>query len=94
MKVLHLVLYLSFQKTNAEAELEAELEALDTEIKNIKVLVVEDIPLNQLLMKTLLDDFGFESRYCCKRKNSHRKTTNQYIRYHFDGFADAGNEWI
>jgi hypothetical protein len=22
--------------------------------------VVEDIPLNQLLMKTLLDDFGFE----------------------------------
>jgi CheY-like chemotaxis protein len=29
-------------------------------MKNIKVLVVEDIPLNQLLMKTLLDDFGFE----------------------------------
>ncbi len=33
---------------------------MDTEIKNIKVLVVEDIALNQLLMKTLLDDFGFE----------------------------------
>jgi len=33
---------------------------LDTEIKNIKVLVVEDIALNQLLMKTVLDDFGFE----------------------------------
>src|SRR5436189_4817240 len=33
---------------------------LNTEIKNIKVLVVEDIALNQLLMKTLLDDFGFE----------------------------------
>ena len=31
-----------------------------TEVKNIKVLVVEDIALNQLLMKTLLDDFGFE----------------------------------
>lgn len=30
------------------------------EAKNIKVLVVEDIPLNQLLMKTLLEDFGFE----------------------------------
>jgi CheY-like chemotaxis protein len=29
-------------------------------MKNIKVLVVEDIALNQLLMKTLLDDFGFE----------------------------------
>ena len=33
---------------------------MDKEIKNIKVLVVEDIALNQLLMKTLLDDFGFE----------------------------------
>ncbi|MEQ8530806.1 MAG: response regulator, partial [Imperialibacter sp.] len=32
----------------------------DKEIKNIKVLVVEYIALNQLLMKTLLDDFGFE----------------------------------
>jgi PAS domain S-box-containing protein len=51
---------LSFQKTTADAELENELMELDTEIKNIKVLVVEDIPLNQLLMKTLLDDFGFD----------------------------------
>ncbi|MFV7235708.1 PAS domain S-box protein [Flavobacterium sp. ZB4R12] len=51
---------LSFQKTNADAELENEMMELDTEIKNIKVLVVEDIPLNQLLMKTLLDDFGFD----------------------------------
>ncbi len=51
---------LNFQKTNAEAELETTIMELDTEIKNIKVLVVEDIALNQLLMKTLLDDFGFE----------------------------------
>ena len=51
---------LTFQKTKAEAELETEIVELDTEIKNIKVLVVEDIALNQLLMKTLLDDFGFE----------------------------------
>ena len=51
---------LSFQKTKAEAELETGIVELDTEIKNIKVLVVEDIALNQLLMKTLLDDFGFE----------------------------------
>lgn len=50
---------LSFQKTNSDAELENEIVELDTEIKNIKVLVVEDIPLNQLLMKTLLDEFGF-----------------------------------
>jgi signal transduction histidine kinase/CheY-like chemotaxis protein len=51
---------LSFLKTKAEAEAETGLVELDTEIKNIKVLVVEDIALNQLLMKTLLDDFGFE----------------------------------
>ena len=51
---------LSFQKTKAEAELETEMMELDAEIGNIKVLVVEDIALNQLLMKTLLDDFGFE----------------------------------
>ncbi len=51
---------LSFQKTNAKADLEIATVELDPEIKNIKVLVVEDIALNQLLMKTLLDDFGFE----------------------------------
>ena len=52
---------LSFLKTKAEAELEAGNVELDAQIKNIKVLVVEDIALNQLLMKTLLDDFEFES---------------------------------
>ncbi|CAM4132284.1 PAS domain S-box protein [Flavobacterium sinopsychrotolerans] len=51
---------LGFQKTNTDAELENEIMELDSEIKNIKVLVVEDIALNQLLMKTLLDDFGFD----------------------------------
>ena len=51
---------LNFQKASSETEIGAYTEELDTELKNIKVLVVEDIPLNQLLMKTLLDDFGFE----------------------------------
>ncbi len=51
---------LNFQKTNDEAHAEAGLMELDSEIKNIKVLVAEDIALNQLLMKTLLDEFGFE----------------------------------
>ncbi|MBP2282286.1 PAS domain S-box-containing protein [Flavobacterium sp. CG_23.5] len=51
---------LSFQKTEADAELEDEIMILDSEMKDIKVLVVEDIALNQLLMKTLLDDFGFD----------------------------------
>jgi hypothetical protein len=49
---------LNFQKTTAEAELETEILELDKGSKTS--LVVEDIPLNQLLMKTLLDDFGFE----------------------------------
>lgn len=52
---------LNFQKTNAMPELEAPLLELNTKVKNIKVLVVEDIALNQLLMQTLLDDFGFDS---------------------------------
>jgi len=51
---------LSFLKTTGEPESETELVELDKKIKNIKVLVVEDIALNQLLMKTLLDDYGFE----------------------------------
>jgi PAS domain S-box-containing protein len=51
---------LSFLKTSEEAESEIKMVELDSELKNIKVLVVEDIALNQLLMKTLLDDFGFE----------------------------------
>ena len=51
---------LSFRKTNAEAALDSELIQLNKEIINISVLVVEDIALNQLLMKTILDDFGFD----------------------------------
>ncbi len=50
---------LNFKKTNAEVPVDIEIMELDREIKDIKVLVVEDMALNQLLMKTLLDDFGF-----------------------------------
>ncbi|MEP7108527.1 MAG: ATP-binding protein, partial [Ferruginibacter sp.] len=52
---------LSFQKTNEKpAKVIEEEFVLESAIKNIKVLVVEDIPLNQLLMKTVLVDFGFQ----------------------------------
>jgi PAS domain S-box-containing protein len=51
---------LDFPKTNATAEADVTILELDSEHKDIKVLVVEDMALNQLLMKTLLDDFGFE----------------------------------
>lgn len=51
---------LSFLKTKENPEPEIEVLDLDADIKNIRVLVAEDIPLNQLLMKTILDEFGFE----------------------------------
>ena len=51
---------LTFRQTKADAVIESGIIELDTEITNLKVLVVEDIALNQLLMRTLLDDFGFE----------------------------------
>jgi hypothetical protein len=46
-------------KTELNTELDTEILELDSDINNIKVLVVEDIP-NQLLMKTLLDDFDLK----------------------------------
>ena len=51
---------LSFQKTDETAEVQTEIIEIDADIKNIKVLVVEDMALNQLLMKTVLDEFGFD----------------------------------
>jgi PAS domain S-box-containing protein len=53
---------LSFKKCVAETPIITGLTEieLDKDIKNLKVLVVEDVALNQLLMKIILDDFGFE----------------------------------
>ncbi|WP_395050257.1 PAS domain S-box protein [Flavobacterium sp.] len=51
---------LDFAKTDADTETDVAILELDSANKDIKVLVVEDMALNQLLMKTLLDDFGFE----------------------------------
>ncbi len=68
---------LNFKKTKAEAELEQIIVELNTEIKNIKILVVEDIALNQLLMKTLLDDFGFGCDIAGNGKIAIEKLQNQ-----------------
>ena len=68
---------LQFMKTNAEAELESEIKPLDVEIGNIKVLVVEDIALNQLLMKTVLDDFGYEPDIAANGKIAIEKLSNK-----------------
>lgn len=51
---------LEFHKTQEVTLKEVDQIEINYQNKNIKVLVVEDIALNQLLMKTLLDDFGFE----------------------------------
>ncbi len=51
---------LDFEKTNAVPEEENGEPKSNPEIKDTRVLVVEDVPLNQLLIKTLLDDFGFK----------------------------------
>jgi PAS domain S-box-containing protein len=51
---------LTFQKTKGKVGIETEKMELNTEIMNLKVLVVEDVTLNQLLIKTILYDFGFE----------------------------------
>ena len=52
---------LSFSKTTEKADAESALTIeLETGFKDVKILVVEDISLNQLLMRTLLEDFGFE----------------------------------
>jgi len=52
---------LEFAKTDESLDYEIEVIEQHAEPSNIRVLVVEDMALNQLLMKTLLDDFGFES---------------------------------
>jgi PAS domain S-box-containing protein len=50
---------LEFLKTKWDADVEPEILEMNEDGENIRVLVAEDIVLNQLLMKTLLDDFGF-----------------------------------
>lgn len=49
-----------FGKTNMKSEEETEILKPDSEIKTLWVLVAEDIALNQLLIKIILGDFGFE----------------------------------
>jgi PAS domain S-box-containing protein len=51
---------LSFDKTTEKAADNSSLpNEPETGFKDVKILVVEDVALNQLLMQTLLEDFGF-----------------------------------
>lgn len=69
---------LPFQKTKTEVVSEIETKELNIEVKNIRVLVVEDIPLNQLLMETLLDDFGFLHEIASNGKIAIKKLQNKH----------------
>jgi PAS domain S-box-containing protein len=52
---------LSFAKTNQKTKHETErVSNKQAEIKNLNVLVAEDMPLNQLLIKIILNNFGFK----------------------------------
>ncbi|MCX6232092.1 MAG: PAS domain S-box protein [Bacteroidetes bacterium] len=51
---------LNFEKTTDTFETEPDSIELIKEIENLNVLVVEDVMLNQLLLKTILNDFGFK----------------------------------
>lgn len=51
---------LSFDKAGMLPDEEQTAVLADPGINKISVLVVEDVPLNQLLIKTLLNDFGFD----------------------------------
>ena len=70
---------LGFLKTKENVEYEIEVPELDLELKNIKVLVAEDIALNQLLMKTILDDFGFECEIASNGKIAIEKLEASYF---------------
>ena len=51
---------LPFTKSDVNLEIQNEAIVKASLKQKIKILIVEDMPLNQLLMKTILDDFGFE----------------------------------
>jgi len=70
---------LEFKKSNFNTIPDLEMIQIDPEFINIKVLAVEDMMLNQLLMKTLLDDFGFERDIASNGKIAIEKMkTTQY----------------
>jgi len=73
------VFLLDFLKTKAKIGFDDELIELDSEINDIRVLVVEDIALNQLLMRTLLDEFGFQCEVAANGKIAVEKLqSNKY----------------
>jgi signal transduction histidine kinase/ActR/RegA family two-component response regulator len=70
---------LTFEKTTMKVETETEIIKQDSQIKNMRVLVAEDVALNQLLIKMILSDFGFEHEVVANGKIAIEKLqTNTY----------------
>jgi PAS domain S-box-containing protein len=70
---------LTFQTTDRTTESDAIILTPIDLIKNVRILVVEDIALNQLLVRTLLDDFGFGCDIASNGKIAIEKLkTNRY----------------
>ena len=70
---------LSFQRSNNEIENETFIPEIYPEIRKINVLAVEDVPLNQMLLKIIIDDFGFERDFAENGKEAIEKLqTNTY----------------
>ncbi len=70
---------LTFKKTNVEIPSETVTEELGRGTQNIKILVAEDVMLNQLLIRTILDDFKFECDIVANGKLAIEKLqTNAY----------------
>ena len=85
---------LPFLKSNIDSLVEIGEEEIDLDYKNIKVLVVEDIALNQLLMKTLLDDFGFDRDIAENGQIAIEKLEKNTYDNYIDGPSNAYNEWV
>ncbi len=71
---------LNFKKTEQVAEMVSDNELrLEEGMNTARILVVEDIPLNQLLLKTILDEFGFDQDTAYNGKEAAEKISqNKY----------------
>lgn len=65
---------LNFKKTTNEVDYQDDIiEFVENDFKNSKVLIVEDVEFNQLLVKGLLDEFGFVSDITTNGKHAIEK---------------------
>jgi len=70
---------LPFEKTSIKSLEKIEILQLDSKMINLKVLVAEDVALNQLLIKIILNDFGFQHEIVANGKIAIEKLqTNTY----------------